>query len=371
MLLKLEHYGIRGTALKWFKSYLSDRKQFVFINGASSEWLDITCGVPQGSVLGPLLFLIYINDLPNISNTLDFSLFADDTNIYHEAESPEKLESDLNRGLKELHCWLIVNRLSLNIEKTNFVIFHPYNKKSKYNVTLKIQKKALQEKSDVKYLGIMIDSGLTWNSHINTISKKIARSIGILYKIRNIVNIDILKILYYSLIHSHLNYAIEAWGSADLTHLNILLTQQKRAMRMITLNDKRLDDYSFPPCNPLFNKLKVLKVQDLFKVRICKFIFNSLSKSNPSNFHNWFKLTSEIHHHNTRSKSVNIDYNTHTRSIFIPTARTSHYGLKKTKVLGAKIWNDLPPPIRVEELSVNVFIERLKEFYLLSYISCS
>ena len=96
---------------------------------------------------------------------------------------------------------------------------------------------------------------------------------------------------------------------------------------------------------------------------------NSLSKVNPSNFHDWFQLTSEIHRHNTRSKSINIDNHTHTRSIFIPMARTSHYGLKRTKVLGAKIWNDLPPPIRVEELSVNMFIERVKDYYLCSYIS--
>ena len=120
LLLKMEYYGIRGSALLWFQSYLSKRKQFIFVNGENSELKDITSGVPQGSVLGPLLFLIYINDLPNISNKLDFYLFADDTNIYYENESLEKLESTVNKELKKLYLWLSVNRLALNIEKTNF-----------------------------------------------------------------------------------------------------------------------------------------------------------------------------------------------------------------------------------------------------------
>ena len=94
---------MRGVVLEWFKSYLSNRKQFVYINGHSSELLNISCGVPQGSVLGPLLFLIYINDLPNISKLFYFYLFADDTHIYHEAESLDKLEYEINKGLKNLH----------------------------------------------------------------------------------------------------------------------------------------------------------------------------------------------------------------------------------------------------------------------------
>ena len=227
LLQKLDHYGIRGSALSWFESYLDNRKQYVYVNGESSDLKIISCGVPQGSVLGPLLFLLYINDLPNISNVLDFYLFADDTNIYYEDVSLISLEKKVNNELKKLNLWLNVNRLSLNIAKTNFVIFHPYNKPLKGSITIKIKKKAIVEKSAIKYLGVTIDSTLSWKDHILNISKKISRAIGVMYKIRPFINIAIMKNLYYALIYSHLVYAIQVWGSACDMHLKKITVLQK------------------------------------------------------------------------------------------------------------------------------------------------
>ena len=181
LLRKLEHYGIRESASAWFKSYLSDRKQYVHLNGTDSEMKGITSGVPQGSVLGPLLFFIYINDLPNISKKLKFYLFADDTNIYLESHDLQSLEKIMNKELEKLFEWLCINRLSLNISKTNFVIFCPINK-PKTPVTILINKEAIDETKYVKYLGILIDSQLTFKQHISELNKKIARAIGILYK---------------------------------------------------------------------------------------------------------------------------------------------------------------------------------------------
>ena len=157
LLVKLEHYGIRGKVLNWFQSYLSNRKQYVSFNGHSSELLEINGGVPQGSVLGPLLFLIYINDLPNISKVLNFYLFADDTNIYYESASLQDLEKTINKELNKLYLWLNVNRLSLNIDKTNYIIFHPYNKPVKHHITIKINEKAINEKECITYLDVLID----------------------------------------------------------------------------------------------------------------------------------------------------------------------------------------------------------------------
>ena len=127
-------------------------------NGGSSDLKDISCGVPQGSVLGPLLFLLYINDLPNISSKMKFFLFADDINIYFESDDLLNVENTVNKELKKLYLWLNVNRLSLNVSKTNYIIFHPYNKPLRKHITIKINKKAITEKDHIKYLGVIIDS---------------------------------------------------------------------------------------------------------------------------------------------------------------------------------------------------------------------
>ena len=133
LLKKLEHYGIRGVELSWFSSYLSKRKQFVSVNGSTSDYLEVSCEVPQGSVLGPLLFLIYINDLPSVSKVLSFYVFADDTNIFYSSHDLITLQKVMNRELKKVKKWLDANQLALNIDKINFVIFHSPQKKKLLN----------------------------------------------------------------------------------------------------------------------------------------------------------------------------------------------------------------------------------------------
>ena len=163
----------------------------------------------------PLLFLLYINDLPNISRVLNLYLFADDTNIlYYESKSLSDLERTINKELRKLYLWLNINRLSLNIGKTNFVIFHPFNKPLKHNVTIKINNKAINEKESIKYLGVIVDSTLSWKQHIISLTKKIARTIGIMYKLQPFLPLNVMKNVYYSLVYSHIIYAIEIWGSA-------------------------------------------------------------------------------------------------------------------------------------------------------------
>ena len=140
LLKKLEHYGIRGVGLDWFSSYLSNRKQYVSVNSTTSDYLDIIYGVPQRPVLGPLLFLIYINDLPSISKVLSFYLFADDTNIYFSSHDLFSLQKIMNRELKKVKKWLDANQLGLNVDKTDFAIFHS-PKKIEEQVIIKFMKK--------------------------------------------------------------------------------------------------------------------------------------------------------------------------------------------------------------------------------------
>ena len=298
LLIKLEHYGIRDSMLKWFQSYLFDRKQFVTFNGVSSELLVNTCGVPQGSVLGPLLFLLYINDLPNISKILNFYLFADDINIYYVSNSLNELEKTVNKELSKLYLWLNVNRLSLNIDKTNFIIFHPFNKPSKKQVTIKVNKKALNEKECIKYLGVIIDSSLSWKHHIVSLSKKISRAIGIMYKLRPFLPLNVMKNVYYSLIYSHIVYVIEVWVKYELNKIFVL---QKWVMRLLTFNVYPSIPGPLSPTAPIFAKLNDLKVDDIYNHQVSKFVFKCIYRLTPEQFHDWYKLTSGMHEHSPRS----------------------------------------------------------------------
>ena len=184
LIQKLEHYGIRGVVLDWFKSYLGNRKQYVTVNGHCSETINTTCGVPQGSVLGSLLFPIYINDLPNVSKLLKFQLFADDTNIFYSSNCFEELQFTVNKELKKVSKWLHANRFALNTDKTNFTIFHSVGKLIPYTPIIKINKKPLTRDMSIKYLGTILDPLLNWKTHITELSKKMARSVGIFYKLR-------------------------------------------------------------------------------------------------------------------------------------------------------------------------------------------
>jgi hypothetical protein len=221
IIRKLEYYGIRGVVKDWFCSYLTDRAQYVSISDTSSDLMTITCGVPQGSVLGPLLFLLYINDFGNSATVLDFNLFADDSNLFYLHKSLQCLETDLNNQLYNVNEWLCANKLSLNIEKSNFVIFHPPQKKISYPINLKINNKILEEKTSIKYLGVIIDSHLNWKDHVHELSKKISRSVGILLKLRYSVPIKILVQLYYSIIYPFLSYGALIWGNIYFKHSTI------------------------------------------------------------------------------------------------------------------------------------------------------
>ena len=338
LLDKLDHYGIRNESLNWFKSYLSNRKQFVTINQSQSDPLLITCGVPQGSVLGPLLFLIYINDLPSISNKLEFFLFADDTNIYYESNDLTNLEKTINKELKKLYQWLCSNRLALNIDKTNFVLFHSLHKTIDKPVTITINKKAISQANYVKYLGVLIDSNLSWKFHINELCKKISKTIGVLYKIRQLVNSHILSNLYYAMIYPFLIYGINVWGSASNQLLNPLLLLQKKFLRMKTFNDQYNELHQLPHSNPLFSSEKVLQIYDIYKLQLGKFVFESINNIGPTQFHNIFNPVTTVHQHNTRYGSSG--------NFFITHARTSQYGLNNIKNSGTRLWFSLPISIK-------------------------
>ena len=325
LLAKLEHYGIRGIANDWFQSYLTDRQQFVSINNSDSNTLHITCGVPQGSVLGPLLFLIYINDFINSSSIFDFHLFADDSNLFYSDKDLEHLEETVNQELSKINTWLCANKLSLNIDKTHFVIFHPYQKKLNYSVKIEIDDKTINQHKSVKYLGILIDCHLNWKEHIQQISKKISRGIGVLCKIRHYVDVKILVQLYHAIILPFFSYSCIVWGNTYEHNIKPLQIMQKKAIRLITFSD--FDAHT----SPLFAQLKLLKLRDHIKLQTLYFMHQFVTGKLPKIFDSFFTKTSDMHNVNTRFA---------TRSTFyVPKIRTN-YGKFNIRYNGPILWNE-------------------------------
>ena len=204
LLAKLNHYGTRGVSNDWFKSYLSNRNQYVSINGFDSGLTSINCGVPQRSVLRPFLFLLYINDLNQAIKFCKVHHFADDTNILYLSNSIKKLNKLVNTDLKHLVNWLNANIISLNIKKTEFVIFKSNQKKFEGDLKIKLCGKRLYPTESVKYLGVKIDRALSWQYHVNDLSIKLNRANVLLFKMRKYVKI--LKSIYFAIFDSYLSY---------------------------------------------------------------------------------------------------------------------------------------------------------------------
>ena len=182
LLFKLKSYGVTDTALDLMRSYLTNRKQYVVFNSCQSDYSEIYTGVPQGSILGPLFISIYINDLINVSNRLNFLMYADDTTIYFNLEEFEYLnrERDINTELKKVNTWLKLNKLSLNAQKTKLMFFHRKQKQVD-EINVQINGTQIERVESFNFLGIMLDENLTWKSHIEMVAKKISKVTGILY----------------------------------------------------------------------------------------------------------------------------------------------------------------------------------------------
>ena len=231
LLEKLNHYDIRGIANDWFWSYLSDRTQFISINGFNSDYKTVKYGVPQGSVLGPLLFLIFINDLNIAIKNSETFHFADDTCLLNIKDSIKKINKVVNKDLKFLIQWLHANKISLNVAKTEVIIFRRKKKQLDFDLNLKICGKKLQASSYVKYLGIYLDQYLDWSPHANHLSDKLIKTNAMLCKLCHYVNEATIKSIYYVVFHSHLSYVCTAWGQ-NLNPKHRINLLQKKAMRI-------------------------------------------------------------------------------------------------------------------------------------------
>ena len=328
LLSKLERYGVRDKALDWFKSYLTNRYQQVSCNGKLSDFQLIMFGVPQGSILGPLLFLIYINGLPHSSTLLHYILFADDSNAFLSHASYEELIKIANEELAMANDWFKANKLSLNISKTNFIIFRSNNKiiPPSDNV-LKIDDIIIPQVTSSKFLGVHIDQHLKWNTHILEITKKISKNIGIIRRIAYLLPPHILNNLYFTLIYPYLTYCNFIWTSTYNDHLTNLRVIQKKAIRLIT--GSAVNSHT----RPLYLKFNLLNISQIKLIQTGVFMYQYNRNLLPLAFLSYFSPIMPIY--DTRSKR---EYS----CIF---ARTNSRQFS-IKYQGPLVWNNLPLVIR-------------------------
>jgi len=199
LISKLEKYGIRGTALRWITNYLLDRKQYTLFNSKQSSLRTVTCGVPQGSILGPLLFLLYVNDFPKASNNITTILFADDANCFTSGANITNIMQNLNTSLTNIYTWTKANKLTINIDKTHYILF-TNNREPKDLPDIIIDNTIIKRKHNTKFLGVMIDSKLSYKEHLLYIKPKIAKANAIISKAKRKLPLPTIKNLYYSFI---------------------------------------------------------------------------------------------------------------------------------------------------------------------------
>lgn len=268
LLRKMECAGIRGLPLQLFTSYLNDRRQSVKIDGLQSDYTETTYGVPQGSVLGPTLFLIYMNDLTRLVIDGRIVSFADDTVLLFKAPTWEEIKKRSEHGLGIVLTWLDQNVLTLNFDKTKYITFSIYNNHQPSNLNLKAHVcnintdqcncTTLASVANIKYLGVTLDQNLNWKSQIENLSNRMRKVICIFKKLRHIREWETIKLAYYALSQSILQYGINTWGAAKKTHLIQVERSQRAILKIATFKDFR------HPTTQLYKELEILTVRQLF-----------------------------------------------------------------------------------------------------------
>jgi hypothetical protein len=282
----MEFYGISGTANNLSKSYLQNRYQRVLVDYDSkkfySEWESVTDGVPQGSILGPQLFLLHVNDLPNaISDISNPVLYADDTSLIITNSDSQMFEEDTNTAIPQLNRWFKSNLLFLNLEKTYFLQFLTKNTNAT-DLHIIYENKQISSIHSAKFLGLVVDNNLTWHCHIDQMIPKLNKAAYVIRSLKPLLSPGSLKMVYFSTVHSVISYGLIFWGIS--THSKIIFKIQKRIIRSITNSDNKTS------CQELFKNLYILPLQSQYIFCLLMFLVKN---------RDFFKTNSEVHNFNT------------------------------------------------------------------------
>ena len=297
LLSKLEQYGISDVSLSWFRSYLSGRTQCTQVNGVSSDFKDITCGVPQGSILGPLLFIIYINDLSKYVNKCEVTMYADDTALMYSSNDPEDMSQVLNNDLNTLGMWFQRNQLTLNVKKTNFMIVGTNQRLKKFaDIQIGINGDGILRTQTFKYLGIILDETLSFNDHVQYVSGKIRQKLGVLSRCRKFITRDTALTLYKAMVLPHFDYCDNVWDTCNQALKDHLQVLQNRALRVILR--------ALPRSNvrDLHNQCKVTTLQERRDFHLANTMYKALHGLLPVYLANLFSTAR--HSHRTRAASA-------------------------------------------------------------------
>ena len=327
--------------MSWFGSYLHNRRQYVSINGIKSSTKIISYGVPQGSLLGLSLFLFFINDLPSVIENAQITLFADDTTISFSHPNYTSLIQNVNTNLSNVYSWCIANKLTINVSKTESILISKRKLENHSELSpIFLGNDSIQFSSSCKFLGVTIDERLSFQTHLNLTANKLSQTVGLLYRIRNLLDERAKLAFYYGLLYPILNYNIIFWGGTYSSSLDPIFILQKRAIRIICNAP-----YNYHTTS-LFHRLKILKLTDIYRYNVCIHMFHKLKFSN---------LYAVTHTLNTRNRSM-------ATPVYHRLTCTQH----AVSFLGPTIWNSLPSSLKQID-GLPTFRKELKNFFINSY----
>jgi hypothetical protein len=349
LLNKLSEIGIVNQELMWFKDYMSSRTQSVVLDGCMSDSMVIDYGVPQGSILGPLLFTLYINNLPSVVRHSKVVLYADDTVLFVSGDNAIDIENKLCADIQEVHKWLTQNKLTLNANKTKCMVFGNQCKltKCKPNLNVTIGQTVLEQVQCFKYLGLYFDPCLKWTAHVDKISAKVSQRIGIMSRVGKYIPPDVTVKLYKALILPIIHYGDIIWSKGNCNNVSRVQRLQNRAGRTILKCKRR----THIEC--IHKKLQWLTFTQRCTMNKCIMVAKCMFNDVPTYLQNVFKPLNNIHGYNTRKSSKN--------GLFVPVSK-SKSGHSTFAYEGTQLWNALPNDLTILQ-SYNHFKTKCKQYF--------